>query len=147
MPALQVRDFPPDLYEELKQCAEREHRSMAQQTVVAVEAYLRGGGAVGRSAAAASASVAAPIPASIPMTPEMSMPYAPFTVIPGEGLSRAERRRRVFEKIKQMPKVDLPPDFPDAAEIIRQCREDRDRALLGEDYEELEGEKLEEGRA
>lgn len=37
MPALQVRDFPDDLYEKLKAVAQREHRSIAQQTIVAVE--------------------------------------------------------------------------------------------------------------
>lgn len=40
MPALQVRDFPPALYEELKAYAAANHRSMAQQTVIAVEEML-----------------------------------------------------------------------------------------------------------
>ena len=42
MPALQVRDFPEDLYEKLKVLAAREHRSVAQQTIVAVEAMVSG---------------------------------------------------------------------------------------------------------
>lgn len=42
MPALQVRDFPEDLYEKLKEVAAREHRSVAQQTIVAVEAMVSG---------------------------------------------------------------------------------------------------------
>lgn len=41
MPALQVRDFPDDLYEELRLSAQQDHRSIAQQTIVAVEEYLR----------------------------------------------------------------------------------------------------------
>ncbi len=45
MPALQVRDFPEDLYEKLKVLAAREHRSVAQQTIVAVEAMVSGEGA------------------------------------------------------------------------------------------------------
>lgn len=40
MPALQVRDFPAGLYEELKECAALNHRSIAQQTVIAVEEML-----------------------------------------------------------------------------------------------------------
>ena len=40
MPALQVRDFPDDLYERLKACAALEHRSVAQQTVALVEEGL-----------------------------------------------------------------------------------------------------------
>lgn len=37
MPALQVRDFPEDLYDQLKACAARNHRSVAQQTIAYVE--------------------------------------------------------------------------------------------------------------
>ena len=40
MPALQVRDFPDDLYEQLKTYAASQHRSVAQQTIVAVEQML-----------------------------------------------------------------------------------------------------------
>ena len=42
MPALQVRDFPDDLYERLKACAALEHRSVAQQAIIAVERMLEG---------------------------------------------------------------------------------------------------------
>lgn len=41
MPALQVRDFPDDLYEELRVFSALHHRSMAQQTIAAVEAVIR----------------------------------------------------------------------------------------------------------
>ena len=40
MPALQVRDFPQELYRELQVCAEQEHRSIAQQTVAIIEQYI-----------------------------------------------------------------------------------------------------------
>ena len=40
MPALQVRDFPDQLYEELRLCAQREYRSIAQQAIFAVQDYL-----------------------------------------------------------------------------------------------------------
>lgn len=40
MPALQVRDFPATLYDQLKECAARNHRSIAQQTIIAVEEML-----------------------------------------------------------------------------------------------------------
>ena len=42
MPALQVREFPEDLYDELRVYAAAHHRSMAQQTVAAVEEVIRG---------------------------------------------------------------------------------------------------------
>ena len=41
MPALQVRDFPEELYEELRAYAEANHRSIAQQTIACVESELR----------------------------------------------------------------------------------------------------------
>ena len=34
MPALQVREFPEDLYAQIGYLARREHRSLAQETVV-----------------------------------------------------------------------------------------------------------------
>lgn len=40
MPALQVRDFPATLYDQLKEYAARNHRSIAQQTIIAVEEML-----------------------------------------------------------------------------------------------------------
>jgi hypothetical protein len=41
MTLLQVRNFPDDLYEEISRIARSERRSIAQQTVVAVENGLR----------------------------------------------------------------------------------------------------------
>jgi len=40
MPSLQVRDMPPVLYAKLKQMAQREHRSIAQETIVLLERSL-----------------------------------------------------------------------------------------------------------
>ncbi len=42
MPALQVRDFPQELYQELKDYAAVNHRSMAQQTIAAVSQMIHG---------------------------------------------------------------------------------------------------------
>ena len=41
MPSVQVKDFPPQLYDQLKSYAELNHRSMAQQLIVAAEQMLR----------------------------------------------------------------------------------------------------------
>ena len=40
MPALQVRDFPDELYDELKAYAVKNHRSIAQQTIACIENEL-----------------------------------------------------------------------------------------------------------
>ena len=40
MPLLQVRDFPDDLYTEIGFMAKREHRTIAQQTIVLIKQGL-----------------------------------------------------------------------------------------------------------
>ncbi len=40
MPLLQVRDFPKDIYEKLSERAQREHRSVAQETIVLLKQQL-----------------------------------------------------------------------------------------------------------
>lgn len=42
MTALQVREFPTELYEELREYAAANHRSMAQQTITAVAQMIHG---------------------------------------------------------------------------------------------------------
>jgi hypothetical protein len=42
MPLLQVRDFPEDIYEEIAYEARRQHRTIAQQTIVLIEQGLHG---------------------------------------------------------------------------------------------------------
>jgi len=37
MPLLQVRDFPADIYEQIKFEAKQQHRTIAQQTIVLIE--------------------------------------------------------------------------------------------------------------
>jgi len=37
MPLLQVRDFPSDVYEEIKFVAKEQHRTIAQQTIVLIK--------------------------------------------------------------------------------------------------------------
>ncbi|GHV83573.1 hypothetical protein AGMMS50212_09130 [Spirochaetia bacterium] len=40
MPLLQVRDFPKDIYEKIGMAAEKEHRTIAQQTIVLIKKSL-----------------------------------------------------------------------------------------------------------
>ena len=40
MPLLQVRDFPSDIYEEIKAKAKQEHRTISQQTIVLIKDSL-----------------------------------------------------------------------------------------------------------
>ncbi len=122
MPALQVKDFPSDLYEELRECAARQDRSISQQTVHVLREYLRayrqGGGSAGWVVRPAVEQSGAPAhqKSRAEETPE----------------ERAERRRKVFERIHAMPKIEIPDDFPEPAEIVRQMREDRDDQIVPE---------------
>jgi len=96
MPALQVRDFPEELYEELRVFAQQEHRSIAQQTIVAVQDYLTRQKADDEPSRKASAYI-----------------------------DHRERRRKVIERINSLPPFEVPEGFPTPQEIIRELRDSR----------------------
>ena len=116
MPALQVRDFPDDLYERLKACAALEHRSVAQQTVALVEEGLNArneshywdGRELHRLGRA-------------PQVIDFDTDEA--------RAARIEKRKELFAEIDKLPKFDVPDDFPDTVELIRQGREERDAII------------------
>ena len=125
MPPLQVRDLPQDLYESFKEITELEHRSLAQQTIVALEYYLenheiRDGKVVERRAA------------------QPKQPFVPFerdgvTYMVDPNETPEERKARLtalFDHIKSLPKIELPDDFPSIVEIIREEREARTDRIL-----------------
>ena len=109
MPALQVRDFPEDLYEKLKEVAAREHRSVAQQTIVAVEAMVSGEYAHAKE------------------EPRHSL-YLDFDT-EAKRAARIKKRQELFESAKAHPLV-LPPD------VIREAREERSKHI-GEVLDEI----------
>lgn len=106
MPALQVREFPDDLYEQLKQYAASQHRSMAQQTIVAVEQMIEAGDA------------------DQGQRVERRPRYLDFDT-EAQRAARIKKRKELFEEIHRLPKVSIPPDFPDTVELIRQGRAER----------------------
>lgn len=108
MPALQVRDFPEDLYEKLKVLAAREHRSVAQQTIVAVEAM------VSEEYAPAKGESARAL-------------YLDFDT-EAKRAARIKKRKELFERSKAHP-LSLPPDAPSPVDIVRQGREERGEYL------------------
>ena len=110
MPALQVRDFPEDLYEELRVYAADRHRSMAQQTIVAVEQMIHG--AVPSDSAAAA--------------------MLEFEEIKKRA-DRMAKRERILKRAAKLRET-LPPDMPSPVDMLREGREERDRdfdALMG----------------
>jgi hypothetical protein len=113
MPALQVRDFPPDLYEELRKRAKQEHRSLSQQTVVAIREHI-----------------SRPLPQR--QTPESEPPSGDTPVYQqrrdkqqDEISARIERRKQIFADISARPKPVIPEGFPTIEEIVREMRDSR----------------------
>lgn len=124
MPALQVKDFPSDLYEDLRACASRQDRSLSQQTTRILREYLRVYRQVGESAAWEVRAVERPGGPSCPGASVRSSAAGA-----DDEHVRIERRKKTLEKIRALPKIEEPSGFPSAAELVRQMREERDARL------------------
>lgn len=122
MPALQVKDFPSDLYEELRDCAAANDRNISQQTIRILREYLK----VYKQAGGSANWVVRP---SIEQPEKVSESRKQREDVIAE---RIERRKRIFEQIHAMPKIEIPDDFPEPAELIRQMREERDDQIVPE---------------
>lgn len=116
MPALQVKDFPDDLYEELRECAAEECRSVSQQTIYGLREFLRMHKAY---QSVKNALWAAPYITDLLEEEEEQ-----------ERLERARKRHELLERIRERGPANIPADFPSAAEIIREMREERTRQIL-----------------
>lgn len=122
MPVLQVKDFPADLYEELRACAVVQDRNISQQTVHIVREYLRAYRQAGSSA-------------SWVVRPAIDRPDGQLcakSCVDETPEERIERRRKVFEAIDAMPKFEVPDGFPEPAELIQEMREERDDQIVPE---------------
>lgn len=124
MPALQVKDFPSDLYDGLRECAAEQDRNISQQTVHILREYLRAykqlGGSIGWEASGAESEAN--------QKPALEI-FTDGKVLDQEAKMRIERRKRAFEKIDALPKPKSSSNEPGAAELIRQMREERDARI------------------
>ena len=120
MPALQVREFPDDIYEELKAAAAREHRSIAQQTIICVERFLQEASARERKIENEGCRHR--------VTPHSSYQQDEST---REREARIAKRRETFRRIDALSKLDLPNGALGPVDIIRGMREERDTQILG----------------
>ena len=125
MPTLQVRDIPQDLYDDLKARAAAEKRSITQETIVLLTTALRASEPGVRDAQ--------------PQLQPYEEPPAPGTrkVSYEDALAgwqypsdetreeRIARRKKLFEEIAKLPKIDLPEGFPTPEEIVREMRDSR----------------------
>lgn len=113
MPALQVRDFPDELYGRLKACAEHEHRSIAQQTIVAVEEMLRARCAADGAGADAVASKSCRAFSYFDLSTE------------AQRAARIERRKGLFARIERI-NANRPAPPPAGEQMVQWIRDDRD---------------------
>lgn len=121
MPALQVKDFPGDLYEELRECASMQDRNISQQTVHVLREYLRAYKQGNGNAAWAA-------------HPAVEQSEKPMHLVrTGQTPEdRIARRKKVFEAIDSIPKFTVPDYFPDSADLVRRMREERDDQIVPE---------------
>lgn len=96
MPALQVRDFPEDLHDQLKERARRDHRSVSQEVTIAIDEFLA----------------------------QHPNGHETFRYVPKND-DIAERHRRVFAEIDALPIIEVPDDFPTPEQIVREMRDSR----------------------
>lgn len=110
MPALQVRDFPDDLYQEFAACAKREHRSIAQQTIVAAETYLR------------------LVEGGVDVTPKPPVPVSSKPLYWFDDATEEELQARIAKREAIFARIDARGPVPglDAETIVKLVREGRD---------------------
>lgn len=132
MPALQVRDCPEDLYEELKFYALRDDRSLAQQTLHVLKCYV----AEQRKAPCVQSGDAVSFGGYSGANPQSS---AGFSVKPQDEIERRqEKRHRIFAGFdadsSKRPGgvVPLPEGYDSSADMVRDMRENRIQHLCGE---------------
>lgn len=98
MTALQVRDCPAGLYEELSSEAKRQNRSIAQQMLTILEEHYGQG-------------------------PRARVPRQDSShETRGE---RAARKKRLFEEFGALPSFRIPAEYGDAATMVSRAREER----------------------
>lgn len=108
MPPLQVKDFPTDVYERLRQCAREENRSISQQALTIIEDYLsmRDSGA---------------------FLPRSNHGLVASSQTIREKIDYGEKRRRAIERINSYPPIPITDELPSSAELIRQIRDEEAR--------------------
>lgn len=98
MPALQVKDCPTEVYEELRRCASRENRSISQQALTILEDYLGFRDFVPHDRSSLRNRC-------------------------DEKPSYIEKRKRLFERIDKLPAIPVSELAPSSADILAEIRE------------------------
>ena len=109
MPALQVKDCPADIYEQLRACAAQENRSISQQTLVILKEYLERRNA-----------------------PQDSAPARPARVVSlyankPDDVDYLSKFEKTLERIRKLPPIPVTDKVPSTVEILAQIREEEAR--------------------
>jgi enoyl-CoA hydratase/carnithine racemase len=108
MAYFQVRDFPEELSAQLRELAKKEHRSVAQQAIVAIEEHV------------ARAYRQEHLPQA------HGDGFSPRNV---DSYNYLEKRQRVFERIHALPKPKNPGSSEKILAAIHEGRAERDDRL------------------
>ncbi|MDO4400782.1 MAG: hypothetical protein Q4D27_07540 [Coriobacteriia bacterium] len=115
MPALQVKECPDELYERLRECAARENRSIAQQTVTILEEYL------GMRPAAKPA-----IP-TMAHAPKAGRPRLMYSTENQGNIDYAADFREKLRLFDDLPPIPISKQCPRTDVILAQIREEEAR--------------------
>lgn len=137
MPALQVREFPDELYAKLKDLAALQHRSVAQQTIVAVEQMVDACELDVQNQQAKRRVHAVPTQCS----------YEPIGNEPDiERENRIEKRKKLFAEFDAVEWIGPKPSADEMVQLVHEGRDERDARVLEYDENE-EAAKRESGEA
>lgn len=115
MPALQVRDFPDDLYEKLKIHAADNNRSIAQQTIVAVKEMMS---AENNSRIEQPSSNGEALLQSFNFDTE------------AKRVARIKRKKAIFAEMRRIEWQGMKPAGEDIVKLVREGHEKRDESIL-----------------
>ncbi len=137
MPALQVREFPDELYAKLKDLAALQHRSVAQQTIVAVEQMVDACELDVQNQQAERRVHVVPTQCS----------YEPISNEPDiERENRIEKRKKLFAEFDAVEWIGPKPSADEMVQMVHEGRDERDARVLEYDENE-EAAKRESGEA
>lgn len=118
MPALQVRDCPEPLYKKISECAASERRSISQQILVALEAYLDN--------KERERQVAKVVDAALPLPPRpWESGYDAYRMAADAADARYRKRCSVLDDIEAFGTLAVGDEMPEVEEIVSQIRAER----------------------
>lgn len=135
MPALQVRDLPEEMYVDLKACAARNHRSIAQQTI----AFIEDGLERDREGASSSPELHdALLYDKVREAMDNARPIRPFSWLsavesePDDVVkARQAKRDKLVERIRSFPPPRMSATCEGIAKMIREERDVRADSVAG----------------